>query len=501
MARQAERGLLGLFLLALGVAPLPLASTRPWAVALLALWLAGVAAGAALLRALRSGMQGPARSSRSYPAAHSVPPISPIAPGGWAVLALLATYTAWAAWQASPWGYSADPHESRIYALRSAGYLAAFAAGLLLLAGSRRRQTALLATLVAAGVLQALLAIALYSTGKSYELLGFYAQFLRRATGTFPNFDHLAQYMALSLAAGVGLMLSQMGAARPSDRGLNWRERLHGLLEFVMSTKMLVRLGLVLMVIALVLTRSRAGNGVFFIAVLLLGVWVMATSAQLRRPAALLVASLLVVDIVVVGQWVGLEKVIQRLEATDLRSAQEEAVAAAQAQGGDIARLPTRPVKREESLEERWRAAGDALALVPQRPWAGHGGGTFYTIFPAVKGPNFAPYRWDHAHNDYVQIAVETGLVGLGLLAGVLLLTAGRALALMRDRAGAHARGVAAGVAMGLLCALLHALVDFNLQINANALVLIVLSALVWSVQGAQTRETPQTPPLRETHR
>lgn len=495
MARQAERGLLGLFLLALLFAPLPLASTRPWAVALLALWLAGVAAGAALLRALRSGMM-PTRSSRGQPAAHSLPPIAPIATGGWAVLALLATYTAWAAWQASPWGYSADPHESRIYALRSAGYLAAFAAGLLLLAGSRRRQAALLGALVAAGVLQALLAIALYSTGKPYELLGFYAEFSRRATGTFPNYDHLAQYMALSLAAGVGLMLSQMGASRPSDRGLNWRERLHGLLEFVMSTKMLVRLGLVLMVIALVLTRSRAGNGVFFIAVLLLGVWVMATSAQLRRPAALLVASLLVVDIVVVGQWVGLEKVIQRLEATDLRSAQEEAAAATQAQG-DITRLPTRPANKEESLEERWRAAGDALALVPQRPWAGHGGGTFYTIFPAVKGPNFAPYRWDHAHNDYVQIAVETGLVGLGLLAGVLLLTAGRALALMRDRAGAHARGVAAGVAMGLLCALLHALVDFNLQINANALVLIVLSALVWSVQGAPT----QTPPPRETHR
>lgn len=494
MARQAERGLLGLFLLALLFAPLPLASTRPWAVALLALWLAGVAAGAALLRALRSGMLPAGRSSRGQPAAAGLPPI---ATGGWAVLALLATYTAWAAWQASPWGYSADPHESRIYALRSAGYLAAFAAGLLLLAGSRRRQAALLGTLVAAGVLQALLAIALYSTGKPYELLGFYAEFHWRATGTFPNFDHLAQYMALSLAGGVGLMLSQMGAARPADRGLNWRERLHGLLEFVMSTKMLVRLGLVLMVIALVLTRSRAGNGVFFIVVLLLGVWVMATSAQLRRPAALLVASLLVVDIVVVGHWVGLEKVIQRLEATDLRSAHEEAAAAAQAQG-DITRLPPRPANKEESLEERWRAAGDALALLPQRPWAGHGGGTFYTIFPAVKGPNFAPYRWDHAHNDYVQIAVETGAVGLGLLAGVMLLTAGRALAMMRDRAGAHARGVAAGVAMALLCALLHALVDFNLQINANALVLIVLSALVWSVQGAPT---PQTPPPRETHR
>jgi len=42
-------------------------------------------------------------------------------------------------------------------------------------------------------------------------------------------------------------------------------------------------------------------------------------------------------------------------------------------------------------------------------------------------------------------------------------------------------------VGMGLLCALLHALVDLNLQINANAMTLTVLLAVVWSVPTKRT--------------
>jgi hypothetical protein len=409
------------------------------------------------------------------------------------VAALLLAFSLWVGVQLSPWGYSADPHETRIYLLRSLGYTGVFVAGLLLV-NTQRRQTWLLAALVAAGVLEALLAIVLFSAGRSFELFGTLIAWAGRATGTFPNFDHLAQFLALTLSAGVGLMLTQMGG---SSRGPapGWRERVHGLLSFMMSAKMLLRLMLVLMVIALVLTRSRMGNGVFFAVLLLLALWVMVTAPQLRRPAGWLVASLLVVDIVVVGQWVGLEKVVKRIENTELALAAEEAAseAAAAVAAASAAGLPapsTLRIKRkpgqEETVEERLYAARDSLELVRQRPLAGHGGGAFYTVFPANKGSEFAryPYRWDHAHSDYVEIAAETGLVGLGLLAGVFLLSFGRALQLMRDHSTPHVRGVSAGVAMGMLCALLHGLVDFNLQINANGMALTVLLVLVWSVYG-----------------
>ena len=75
----------------------------------------------------------------------------------------------------------------------------------------------------------------------------------------------------------------------------------------------------------------------------------------------------------------------------------------------------------------------------------------------------------------------------MALLGLVMLLSLGRAIQLMNDRHGPHVRGVAAGVGMGLICALLHASVDLNLQINANAMALTVLLAVVWTVPRGQS--------------
>jgi O-antigen ligase len=247
-------------------------------------------------------------------------------------------------------------------------------------------------------------------------------------------------------------------------------------MEFMMSGKMVVRLMLVMMVIALVLTRSRMGNGTFFIGLFLTSAWVMARSPQLRKSAGVLIVSLLVVDLVIIGQWVGLSNVINRLEATELT---------AQAASAPALDDPAAPIKtrlhREESLNERMRPARDAMAMVRDRPWTGFGGGTFYTAFTRYKVESL-PLPYNHAHNDYVEIAADVGLPGLLLLAGVVILTAMRAIQLMQDRSSPHVRGVAIGVGMGLICALLHALVDLNLQINANAMTLTVLLAVVWSV-------------------
>lgn len=492
LTRLASLGLLGFLLLGLLLAPLPLGGARPWATAALSMGFCGLGAAAALLhlqRALRRGRERPG------------PP-----PAAWAVALLLMAFAGWVALQLSPWGHSEEPFETRVYALRAAGYAGLFVAALLLL-NSHRRRALLLGTLVAAGVMESLLAVVLFAAQKPVMLFGTLLSTQGRATGTFPNFDHLANFLTLCLAAGIGLMLTQLGrSTRPPGR--HWQQRLHAGLSFMLSAKMVLRLLLVLMVVALVLTRSRAGNGVFFAAVLLLGLWVFATSRQWRRPAALLVVSLLVVDVVVVGQWVGLDKVVKRLEATELALQQAEAASAstsasatadAAAPPGPAALPPSLrrpPPRREETLEERWYAARDALQLVLQRPWTGHGAGSFYVVFPGAKSEVFAgyPYRWDHAHSDYVEIAADTGLPGLALLAAVFLATFGRALALVTDRQPPQTRGVAAGVLMGLVCALFHSLVDFNLQIYANAMVLTVLSALVWSIPSGQNnpRQRPE---------
>lgn len=466
-ARQAERGLLGLFIVALAWLPLPLGSNRQWAISLFAavVWLLLATCG--LLR-LNGVAQAPAE------------PSSRTSWGGHTVLALLVLFTAWTSVQLTPFGYTDDPHETRIYVLRCIGYVGAFWLVQLLVTSDRRRM-ALLGGLLGAGVLQALIAMVLFSGASKYEYLGFdFAQGLR-ATGTFPQADALANYMLLTFSAGLAVMLTQMGHPSAPAKAAQRHRRALAALEFMMSGKMVVRLMLVTLVIALVLTRSRMGNGAFFLALFIVAIWIMARSANLRRSAGILVVSLLVVDLVVIGQWVGLSKVLSRMEATEIAA---DAASASQtpASGRPSAPQP----RREETLEERTRPVRDAMAMLQERPWTGFGGGTFYNAFTRYKVESL-PLPYNHAHNDYVEIAADVGLPGLLLLAGVALLTAVRAFRLMQDGHSPHARGVAAGVGMALLCALLHALVDLNLQINANAMTLTVLLAVVWSVPTKRT--------------
>lgn len=460
-AQQAERGLLGLFVVLLVWLPLPLGSNRHWAAALFValVWL---------LLAMCSLLRLAARPSSSQTTRTSW--------GGHFVLALLVMFTAWTSLQLTGAGYTEDPHETRLYVLRCIGYVGAFWLIQLLVTSDRRRMV-LLGGLLGAGVVQALIAMVLFSAAGQYELMGAVFTQGTRATGTLPQADALANYMLLTISAGLAVMLAQMGQNKRHPKKATKRtQRFQAAMEFMMSGKMVVRLMLIVMVIALVLTRSRMGNGVFFLNLFIMAAWVMIRSPQLRKSAGILVVSLLVVDIIVIGQWVGLSKVLTRMEATEIA-----AQAASAAEPVD----PTAPHKvqphREETLEERMRPVRDAVAMIHERPWTGFGGGTFYNAFTRYKVESL-PLSYNHAHNDYVEIAVDVGLPGLLLLAGVALLSLGRAIQLMRDSSSAHVRGVAVGVGMGLMCALLHALVDLNLQINANAMTLTVLLAAVWSV-------------------
>jgi O-antigen ligase len=447
-AQWFERMALGALLLLLGVSALPLAGNRPWLVAGMALSLWALLA---MVLCLRASVGVSLRAQW-----HDAP---------LGALGLLA-FTALVAWQLGPWGYSADAFMTKVYLLRCLASLAAFVLVVLLVRG-RRRLLAMAGVLVVAGVVQALLAIALYAADARYVFLGHAFDQGQRAMGTFANPDHLAHYLGLCLSTGVGLMLAR--APRPGPPARNWRMRVVKALEFLMSPAMLLRLMLVIMVIALVLTRSRMGNGAFFVALLVLGLAAMAAWPGQRRLALWLVITMLLVDVLIIGQWVGLDKVVGRISGTQVM---------AQVGPEDVS---GEAAFREESLQERLQAPVQALALVAQRPWAGHGGGAFYTVFPQVKGVD-RPWRFDHAHNDYVEIAVDTGLIGLAVLGAWMGLTLWRLARLMHRDQPRHRRGLAAGVLMAISCMLLHSVVDFNLQVTANALTLTVLVAMAWAM-------------------
>jgi len=110
--------------------------------------------------------------------------------------------------------------------------------------------------------------------------------------------------------------------------------------------------------------------------------------------------------------------------------------------------------------------------------WFGSGLGTFEDSF-APYTPAGNSKRWDRAHNDYLQLLWETGVVGMLIfLYGAVvfvrrywwpaILSRARPLDLFR-----------VGAAMSLTSIALHSLVDFNLQIGANGFLCALLTGLL----------------------
>lgn len=445
-------------------APLPLGSNRNWAVALLAFASAG------LLAATWCTLLWRGRS-----------PLAMLAPATLPLVAL-GLYAALVA--AQWWGgvehpvfSSAAPHQTRLYLLRTLVYACIFA-NVLLLAGTPRRIWLLSLVLVCAGGLQALLAIYWLAVGAQYQFMFEDIRHGTQATGTFVNRNHLAGYLYLTLSAGIGLLLGAIDTRGHAPRRL--RDVLVNLLRFMLSPRMALRLLLLVMVIALVLTRSRMGNTAFFVALAVLGVVVAVTSPALRIKALVLVVSMVVIDIVVVGQWVGLDRVLQRIDQTAV---------AIQDQRG------------EETVESRLDPAWYTWPMVAERPAFGWGGGSYFVSFPPFKSREMVLHKdyFDHAHNDYAEIAADTGLVGLLLLATVVLASLRRAWQLLTTRGQSTAsKGAAYAGVMAITCLLLHSVVDFNLQIPANAVTITTLLALVWATRREAPREVLAAAPSAE---
>lgn len=125
----------------------------------------------------------------------------------------------------------------------------------------------------------------------------------------------------------------------------------------------------------------------------------------------------------------------------------------------------------------RWVIAGDCVRMILARPLAGWGLGAFPVVYPSFR--SFYTNEFvNHAHNDYLEFAVETGLPGLAAIVWFLvaLYRAGlrRAEHWHSDFSAAARLAALAGCA-GLA---VHSMLDFNLHIPANAALFFVLCAV-----------------------
>lgn len=117
----------------------------------------------------------------------------------------------------------------------------------------------------------------------------------------------------------------------------------------------------------------------------------------------------------------------------------------------------------------------------------GSGLGTFTSLFPSYS--KFQIYGHSflyHAHNDYLEVLSDLGLIGFGLLGWFLFSIARSAFTGFRKRRDSFARYLFIAAGAGIAAQLLHLTIEYNLQSGAVGITFYTLLALL--VSGGHTR-------------
>ena len=119
--------------------------------------------------------------------------------------------------------------------------------------------------------------------------------------------------------------------------------------------------------------------------------------------------------------------------------------------------------------DARFTVWSDTVAIIKDYPLFGSGFGTYLDVYPAYK--TFQSHLvFDHAHNDYLELLVDGGVVAFFLVVWFVSAVIVHAIKKLKVRRDRFAILVGIGILSGMVAVLLHASVDFNLHNGAVGL-------------------------------
>jgi len=266
--------------------------------------------------------------------------------------------------------------------------------------------------------------------------------YLGDARGTYINRNHFAGFIEMIWPLGLGYTLA-LG---------NWEEKPS--LKTLLSTdrpnfQFFFTIGLAVMVLALLFSKSRAGItgwGLGFLTFVLL-----VHSGSNGIPRSFWVITGIIIGMVAFFSFrIGVDPILERF----LR------------------------ISTDASRLDFWR---DSLIIVKDHPF-GTGLATFREVFPVYNVSTISEKTPYYAHNDYLQLLVETGWIGFAALVGgfyIFLVRSFRKVRQMRLQADPLGFFLAAGALSGLVSIAFHSFFDFNLQMPANCVYFVMLMGIV----------------------
>ncbi len=158
------------------------------------------------------------------------------------------------------------------------------------------------------------------------------------------------------------------------------------------------------------------------------------------------------------------------------------------------------PGHSELSSDIRTYINRDGFRMFLKKPILGWGLGTFPIVYPQFR-TFYTNFFINEAHNDYLQLLVETGLLGFAIMVWFVVTLYSRAIKKISNWPSEMSGAVTLACMLGLSGILVHSAVDFNLQIPANAALFYVLCTIAASqpfVKPARKRRVARSQPPEE---
>ena len=331
-----------------------------------------------------------------------------------------------------------DPHATRLFLVQFATLLIYFSATLVFI-DTPHRLHLMVRTIMIFGFLLAIFGLTQSFTSPTKV---YWMRELNQSTafGPFINRHHFAGYMELTIALPLGLLFA--GAVDKEKR-----------LLFIFIAG--------LMGVALVMTASRGGiisliAEILFFAIVT-AIFRKPTEERHRRKSRLRAVGvrLALAGVLLFGLFIGVLTL-----------------------GGEMSlnRLIVDSVNTNDPTTGRAHFWSVTLQIIKAHPLIGTGLGAFGVVYTKFDTRN-GLFRLEQAHNDYLQVLSDGGIIGAALALAFVGLLFYRALVRARSNDDFR-RGVALASLGGCFAVLVHSFFDFTLHTTSNALLFLVLAAL-----------------------
>jgi O-antigen ligase len=263
------------------------------------------------------------------------------------------------------------------------------------------------------------------------------------AHGTYVNRDHFAGLLEVCLPFAMAYGLATL-ARSTARRGLSVARVLHACVLFAVATLLLV---------AVIRSESRMG----FVGSLLALAVVAGAELGKRHHR--------------VWKWLWVPAVLSAVAAGFVFLPTDPLI-------GRFAEVANMPELSRDTRLEIWR---DSVPLIRDYPLLGCGLGAYESVMTRYKSVE-PLHTLDFAHNDYLQLLAEGGVVGFFVVMALAVMVtthAARSVSSARRPEYAYLSSACLGA---LAAILLHSMFDFNLHIPANAM------AVAW-IGGLAMRE------------